>query len=147
MNAVHSLTVGRANYKNDTIPINQFFVKHENKETQRKSKSIEKLIEKYGFELTEYQKDEKKNKEKDQSEYLLLRADYEDMLEEIRHISMPNKYVGLMSWLIDRCFAMTPEVSRNRNKIQSKLSKNRPLLLKILYDLNPKMFIKCFKSV
>ena len=147
MNAVHSLTVGRSEYKNDVIPISDFFIKHDNCETQRKSKAIEKLIEKYNLKVIEYQKDERKNKEKDQSDYLLLRSDYEDMLEEIRRISMPNKYIGLMSWLINRCFAMTPDITRNRDKIQSKLSKNRPLLLKILYDLNPKMFLKCFKSV
>lgn len=146
MNAVHSLTVGRANFKNDTIPINQFFIKHENKENQRKSKAVEKLIEKYGLQLTEYQRDEKKHKEKDSSDFLLLRNDYEEMLEDIRRISMPNKYVGLMSWLINRCFAMTPDIVRNRNRIQSKLSKNRPLLLKILWDLNPKMFLECFKN-
>ncbi len=143
MNAVHSLTVGRANFKNDVIPINKFFIKHENTETQRRSKNIENLIEKYGFQLTEYQKDENK---KDQNDYLLLRSDYEDMLEDIRRISMPNKYVGLMSWLIDRCFAMTPNIIRNRGKLQSKLSRNRPLLLKILWDLNPEMFLKCFKN-
>lgn len=143
MNAVHSLTVGRANFKNDVIPINKFFIKHENIETQRRSKNIENLIEKYGFQLTEYQKDENK---KDQNDYLLLRSDYEDMLEDIRRISMPNKYVGLMSWLIDRCFAMTPNIVRNRGKLQSKLSRNRPLLLKILWDLNPEMFLKCFKN-
>lgn len=143
MNAVHSLSIGRAEYKNDVIPINDFFIKHENIETQKKSKAIEKLIEKYSFEITDYQKNENK---KDQNDYLLLRSDYEDMLEDIRRISMPSKYVGLMSWLIDRCFAITPNMIRNRDKIQSKLSKNRPLLLKILYDLNPKMFLKCFKK-
>ena len=146
MNAVHSLTVGRANFKNDTIPIKQFFIKHENKESQRRSKSIEGLIEKYGLELSDSNKSKKRTSEREQSDYLLLRSDYEDMLEDIRRISMPNKYVGLMSWLIDRCFAITPGVIRNRNKIQSKLSKNRPLLLKILWDLNPEMFLRCFKG-
>lgn len=139
MNAVHSLTVGRMGFKNDVIPISEFFVKHENKETQRKSKRIEELIEKYNLEISDYQKSAK-----EQNDFLLLRADYEDMLDEIRHISMPDKYVGLMSWLINRCFAMTPDIIRNRNRIQTKLDKNRPLLLKVLYDLNPTIFLKCF---
>jgi hypothetical protein len=147
MNAVHSLTIGKSNYKNDTIPISDFFINHENNETQRKSKQIENLIEKYSLELSEYNRDKKKNKEKDYNDYLLLRGDYEDMLEDIRRISLPNKYVGLMSWLINRCFVMTPNMVSNRDKLQTKLNKNRPLLLKVLYDLNPKMFLKCFKSV
>lgn len=139
MNAVHSLTVGRMGFKNDVIPISEFFIKHENKETQRKSKRIEELIEKYNLEISDYQKSAK-----EQNDFLLLRADYEDMLDEIRHISMSDKYVGLMSWLINRCFAMTPDIIRNRNRIQTKLDKNRPLLLKVLYDLNPTIFLKCF---
>jgi hypothetical protein len=88
----------------------------------------------------------KKRKEKDPSDYLLLRSDYEDLLEDIRRISLPNKYIGLMSWLINRCFMLTPSVIQNRNRIQSKLSKNRPLLLKVLYDLNPSLLLKCFKE-
>ena len=143
MNAVHSLTIGRAGFKNDTIPIKDFFVGYENIETQKKSKSIESLIENYGLKIYNVQKN---NKDKDDSEYILLRSDYEDLLESIRRISMPNKYIGLMSWLINRCFIMTPNMVSNKDKIQSRLNKNRPLLLKILYDLNPKMFIKCFKK-
>lgn len=146
MNAVHSLTVGRAEFKNDTISIAEFFVNHENMETQKKSKAIEKLIEDYSLEVNDYQRDKKKYKEKDENDYLLLRSDYEDLLEAIRRISLPNKYVGLMSWLVNRCFMMTPGMIRNKDKIQTKLSKNRPLLLKILYDLNPDLLLKCFKK-
>ena len=143
MNAVHSLTVNRAEYKNDTLPISEFFINHENAETQKKSKAIERLIEKYNLEILETQKDKRQGKDVD---YLLLRSDYEDMLEDIRKISLPNKYVGLMSWLINRCFMITPGAIRNKDKIQTKLSKNRQLLLKILYDLNPDLLLKCFKN-
>ena len=137
MNSVHSLTVGKANYKNNTIPIKEFFVGYENEETQKKSKAVEKLIEDYSLEIY---------KSKDETDYLLLRSDYEDLIESIRHISLPNKYVGLMSWLINRCFMITPNMVSNKNKIMSKLHKNRPLLLKVLYDLNPEMLLKCFKK-
>ena len=146
MNFVHSLTVGRAEYRNDTMLINDFFINYENEETKRKSKRIEELIEKYSLEISGYNTDKKKRKEKNQSDYLLLRSDYENLLEDIRKISLPNKYIGLMSWLINRCFMITPSVVQNRDKIQSKLNKNRPLLLKILYDLNPDLLLKCFKK-
>lgn len=142
MNSVHSLTLDRAEFKNDTIPIGDFFIRCENTETKKKSKKIEELIEKYGLETM----NNKKRKEKDPSDYLLLRSDYEDLLEDIRRISLPNKYIGLMSWLINRCFMITPSMVQNRNRIQSKLNKNRPLLLKVLYDLNPNLLLKCFKE-
>lgn len=146
MNAVHSLTVGKAEYKNDTIPISNYFINHENKMPQKKSKTIECLIEEYSLKIGNYQKDKRNNKEKDDTDYLLLRSDYEDLLKSIRNIALPDKYIGLMSWLINRCFIMTPGTIRNRDRIQSKLGKNRPLLLKVLYDLNPKIFKKCFRN-
>ena len=142
MNAVHSLTIGKSNYKNNTIPISEYYINHPNDETQKRSKAIEGLIEKYSIKLSNFQQDKKRNDD----DYLLLRSDYEDLLEDIRRISMPNKYIGLMSWLVNRCFMMTPNMISNRDKIQSRLSKNRPLLLKILYDLNPNMLLKCFKK-
>ena len=146
MNAVHSLTVGRAEFKNDTISIGDFFISYQNEESQKKSKNIEQLIEKYNFQLSDFNSDKKKNKEKDYNDYLLLRSDYEDLLEDIRKISMPNKYLGLMSWLINRCFMITPGTKRNKDKMQSRLNKNRSLLLKVLYDLNPNLLVKCFKN-
>lgn len=144
MNAVHNLSAGKTNYKMNTIPINEFFINHENEMPQKKSRKIEQLIEKYGLEYRNQIIDHKKNSE--DADWILIRADYEDLLEDIRKITMPNKYLGLMSWLINRCFAITPGVVRNKDKIQTKLNKNRSLLLKVLYDLNPKMFLKCFKS-
>lgn len=146
MNYVHSLKIGRAEFKNDTIPIGEFFVNYKNEETKKKSKRIEELIEKYSLKVYDYQKEKKKNKERDDDSYLLLRSDYENLLEDIKRISLPNKYAGLMAWLINRCFAITPGATRNKDKIQTKLNKNRPLLLKILYDLNPDLFLKCFKK-
>ena len=145
MNAVHLLSIGKANFKNDTIPINEFFINHTNEESQKKSKSIEKLIEKYSLDYKNFIIDNKYSTD-NYNDWLVIRSDYEDLLEDIRKISLPNKYLGLMSWLINRCFMMTPGTIRNKNKIQSRLNKNRSLLLKVLYDLNPDLLLKCFKK-
>ena len=79
----------------------------------------------------------------DSDEYLLLRSNYDDLIHELRRITLPDKYRGLMSWLIERAFAITPDVKRNR-KLTTRLNRNRSLLLKTLYDLNPSCFLKCF---
>ena len=50
-----------------------------------------------------------------------------------------------MSWLLDRAFAITSDVSRNK-KLNTRLNKNRSLLIKILYETSPKTFLKCFTS-
>ena len=146
MNAVHNLSIGKANYKMGSIPIKDFFINHPNSMPQKKSRTIERFIEKYNLSYKDFLFDYLKSNNDNYSEWLLIRSDYEDLLEEIRRIAMPDKYLGLMSWLINRCFMITPNVVSNKDKIQSKLNKNRSLLLKVLYDLNPKTFLKCFKK-
>lgn len=146
MNSVHNLSAGKALYKLDTIPIGDFFINHENKILQKKSKKIEGLIEKYNLEQQNMMAEYKKDRRQTFDDLIVLRSDYEDMLEEIRRIALPDKYLGLMSWLINRCFMITPGVTRNKDKLQTKLNKNRSLLIKVLYDLNPKIFLKCFKN-
>ena len=146
MNAVHNLSIGKANYKMGSIPIKDFFINYPNSMPQKKSRAIEKLIEKYNLSYKDFLYDYLKCNNDNYSEWLLIRSDYEDLLEEIRRIAMPDKYLGLMSWLINRCFMITPNMTSNKDRIQSKLNKNRSLLLKVLYDLNPKTFLKCFKK-
>ena len=51
-------------------------------------------------------------------------------------------YLDLFSWLIDRAFLISPSLKYQAN--QSRTRKNRSLLLKTLYDVNPKAVIKCF---
>ena len=77
-------------------------------------------------------------------EYLLLRADYDELIHDLRGITISQKYVGLMSWLIDKAFLITTDMRKHSGQIQTKLNKNRSVLLKTLYDLNPKSFKKCF---
>lgn len=141
MNRIYSIK-NKAMPKTDTIPMNEFFVSHENKLTKHKSRKVEKFIEDYSLEVLNFNMTDNH----DNSEYLLLRSDYEDLLNNLRRITISENYAGLMSWLINRAFIITPNIQKNRDSVETKLSKNRSLLLKILYDLNPKIFKKCFKN-
>lgn len=125
----------------DVIPIGDFFVKHKNTETYKTSRKVEGFIEKYITELTRYEIQQEHTTE----EYLLLRADYDELIHDLRGITISGKYVGLMSWLIDKAFLITTDMKKHSGQIQTKLNKNRSVLLKTLYDLNPKSFKKCFK--
>jgi len=51
-----------------------------------------------------------------------------------------------MSWLINRAFKITPKLVEKTTKIKSKTSKNKPLLMKILYQVSPRSFLNCFKE-
>jgi len=143
MNEVGKLKVGRMRYACPSIPIQDFFVNHEDKPYKKKCKQVEELIEKYSLKYYSTIK----NSDTDYEDWLLLRMDYDKMIEDIRRLNLSSKYIGLMSWLINRAFMITPGVKRQSDIINTKLSKNRPILLKILYDLNPKTFKKCFKTV
>ena len=141
MNKVYGIKNKRISNRN-TIPMVEFFVPHENKTTKRKSRKVEKLIEDFSLEAFEYNIKENH----DGSEYLLLRSDYDDLLNNLRRITISENYIGLMSWLINRAFVITNGVKGKQDVLDTKLSKNRSLLLKILYDINPKTFKKCFKN-
>lgn len=123
-------------------PISEFFINHKNTETRKTSEKVEQFIEKY---IKEYMCYEIKQ-EHTNEEYLILRNDYDELIKELRKLTLSGKYIGLMSWLINRAFAITPGVQRNKGKMQSLLSKNRSILLKTLYDLNQKSFKKCFQT-
>lgn len=126
----------------ETIPMSEFFIQYENNLTKHKSYKVEKFIEDFSLEVFNYNT----SSDHDTGEYLLLRSDYEDLLNTLRGITISNNYMGLMSWLINRAFMITPNIRGKRDEIDTKLSKNRSLLLKILYDINPKTFKKCFKN-
>lgn len=143
MNHVYKLKFRKATYDDSVIPIKDFFIKYENTETKRISKKVQRLIEKYSIEWFNYIISEDKTNE----DYFLLRSDYEDLIDDIKRITLPDKYIGLMSWLIDRCMIITPALKQNESRLISKLDKNRSLLLKVLYDLNKESLLKCFKSV
>ena len=53
---------------------------------------------------------------------------------------------GLMSWLIDRAFLITPNIQSNKNKTDRKTNENKALLLKVLYDINPQNVLQIFSK-
>jgi hypothetical protein len=55
-----------------------------------------------------------------------------------------KNYRSLYSWLLDRAFSMTSAIKSNKQMIKSTISKNKSLLIKVLYSVNPKMFLECF---
>lgn len=144
MNAAFKVKTKRKVYDCSPIPIAKFFAPQPNIENIKKSKAVEKLIEKYSLKLMNFRRDTTDDKEYELDEYLVLRSDYDSLLDDLRKITLPKKYSGLMSWLINRAFVVTPGIRSKRKQLNTKLSKNRCILLKILYDLEPKMFLKCF---
>ncbi|MFR3658968.1 MAG: hypothetical protein ACLTWK_11920 [Eisenbergiella sp.] len=139
MNYLCGLELNRVRDCSPTIPMDELFIKHPLEKSRKQSRKVEELIEKYSLDVYNY------NIFHDDSEYIMLRSDFEDLLSDIKKVYISSNYSGLMSWLIDRSFMISEKIKAKRLETKSNLSKNRPLLLKTLYDINKDSFLKCFK--
>ena len=142
MNYLYNLKFNYYFPQEATIPIKDFFVYYKFDENKKRvSKNIERWIEKYALQIlfsAEY------DKEISTEDFLLLRNDFDTMIHDIRQLSISSNQKTLVSRLINRCFIITPGTQGKADQIQSKINNNRSLLLKVLYELNPKVFLQCF---
>jgi hypothetical protein len=144
MNYMTQLELNKFQSSESTIPISEFFVKTKTDIANRKkNKKVEDLIDTYSLQFYDSITDE--TKKDDVSEFLLLQNNFEELIADIQKIYISSNYKDLFSWLIDRCFLITNQVKVNKDSI-NKLNKNRSLLFKTLYTVNPKMFLDCFKK-
>ena len=51
------------------------------------------------------------------ADYLLLRSDFEELIEDIKRVYISKEYAGLYSWLINRAFQITSGVKSKSNII------------------------------
>lgn len=143
MNKVFNIAIPRIATNTVMKPMSDYFVKIPSATNIQINKRIESLIRKYSLALYS---DRPAGQQQEHDNYLLYRDDFEEMVEEIRNSVVPSKYVGLFSWLIDRAFIITPPIVKNRNKLSVALNKNRPLLLKCLFMVNPEALLACFSK-
>ena len=150
MNYIFDIKVKDIRQRIGTLPMESFFVKYDLDDTKRKSKKVEELIQKYSFELyVNYQKphsDGTSDDEEDADNYLLLRADFDDLICDIQQTYISKNYIGLMSWLIDRAYCITVGAKRNQHVIQSTINNNKAILLKTLYTVNSQALLQCFSK-
>lgn len=142
MNYIFDVKIDKYKSKDSTLPMSDFFVKYELNEHRRKCKKVEELIQKYSFDLYNYNIDEND----DDDQYLLLRHDFDKLIEDIQSTYVSKNYLGLMSWLINRAFNIGSGVRRNKDAIMSTINTNKAILLKTLYTVNPDALLKCFVS-
>lgn len=135
MNYLSEIKHARHIPEKSTLSINHFFQKFELEQTRRKSKRVEKMIE--DFSLDVYKTQSGCNED-----YLLLRNDFEELIDRIRQTYISKEYKGLMSWLIDRAFNITPKIQSQ--EAITNLKHNRTILFKTLYEINPRNFLEIF---
>ena len=137
MNYLYNLRFKEIKHSTPTLPMEYFFKKHELDINRKTSKKVEELITKYSFDLYNAEGSE---------DYLLLRSDFEQLIKDIRQVNISKNYLGLMSWLVDRAFYISPAMKSNKGHVKSTINKNRSLLLSILYNVNKQSLFKVFSK-
>lgn len=141
MNYMYNLKLTKYKSSVATIPISKFLAPCEIKETRRKNEKILKLIEKYAIDLQDFEIKQKLNDDIwYEDEYPVIMNQFDELVKDIRKIGIPQNYKGLTYWLINRAFRI-PEQTKNCKDI---LKNNKPMLLKVLYEVNPTAFLECF---
>lgn len=139
MNYLYNLDLSEFHHSTSTLPMSHFFVKYDMSNNIRTCRKVEDLISKYSISLYDVN-----SSDSEKEDYLLLRKDFDDLISDIQKVKISKNYLGLFSWMIDRAFMILPGSLRNQKSISSVLNKNKPLLLKVLYEINSANLLKCF---
>ena len=141
MSYLYDLKLNEYRYKSKTLPMSHFFNKYDLDTNRVKSKKVEELIQ--GYSLTLYENVKEGN---NRSDILLLRSDFDELVYHIRKIYISRNYLGLMSWLIDRAFIISPSIKQNNKTLKNTMKKNKTILLKVLYEVNSSALLKIFSK-
>ena len=82
----------------------------------------------------------------DSEQFILEKENFDSMINDLKQIYLSKNYLGLMSWLINRAFIITPNIKNNMKLMQSQIDFNKAILLKTLYNINSKMLINIFSK-
>ena len=143
MNYLYNLDISKFRNSSSTLPMSYFFVQHPLEKDKKQCKKVEELINNYSLGLLDHQIE---SEPYEYTNHLLLRSDFNDLVNAIGKTYISSNYSGLMSWLINRAFLITPKLVEKTTKIKATTKKNKPLLIKILYQVSKKSFLSCFKE-
>lgn len=140
MNYLSRVNIAEYHSELPTLPVSDFFVKYQ-MDDRKKSKKIEKMIQEYAIDFSNFMISE----DSDIQDLFLLRKDFDSLVKDIQGMIMPSKYVGLMSWLVNRAFICSPQTTNN-HRLDTLLDKNKARLMKVLYTVNPEALLKVFSK-
>lgn len=129
------------NYRNEsaTLPMSYYFQKFKLDINRKTSKKVEDFINMYSFDLYNYNID-------NTDDCLLIRSDFDQLINDIMQINISKNYLGLMSWLIDRTFLIVPQTKGKTKKMKTTIQKNKSLMIKVLYEINKNSLFKVFSK-
>lgn len=145
MNCLENIKFKEKHSDQSTLPMSTFFKKFSLDVQRKKCMKVEELISKYSLNVMKSVTEGNADRISEM-DYFVLRSDFNDLVEDIRKVPLSKNYLGLMSWLIDRAFLISPNIRSNKNNIDSQLDKNKAILLNVLYQVNKENFLACFSN-
>lgn len=149
MNTLLDFHPGKPGRGKGGIPISRFLSIYPADADIKLCKSVEELINKYNIGLYSRTKDAVVNEEivawKNDDYYLLLDG-FDELINDIKKLTVGEKYIGLFSWILNKIFSEDVDKEIESAKFNNMLQTNRSLVLKVLYDLNKDVFLKCFEK-
>lgn len=139
MNYLYTLKLPQFHSTESTLPMSYYFNKFPLDINRKTCKKVEEFITSYSLDLYKFYSD---GQDINYQDFILLKSNYDKMLKDISTLSISKNYLGLYSWLIDRCFLFTPQLKGKVEMMKSSISKNKSLLFKVLYDINKQNLLK-----
>lgn len=146
MNYLYGIKIKKYHSTLSSIPVDEFLQEYQFDNQKRKSLRVEQLIQNYSLALCNYRRGDNKGEEKREENSLLLRSDFDELIDDLRSTYISKNYIGLMSWLLHRAFMIGEEEVVDRENI-SRTRNNKSILIKILYEVSPKSLLKCFSKI
>lgn len=144
MNYLADLKLNKMSYRQDAVGLWDFMEHIKYKGDRKQSRKVEEWIEKYSIRYYASIREEYIYTGEYDKEFLLIRSDFDELINDIRQIRLSTNYRDLVCYLINRAFLLSTAVKNNSAKLSRKTDKNRSILLKVLYEVNPKLFLSCF---
>lgn len=144
MNEVYKTRYGQFQSSTETIPLSDLFSLDwggTNGHIIKTSKRVRELINKYSLELNASRIEDNVYGDAEHAEYLMALERYDEFIADLRQVTLGKKYKPMVLWLLKQTFC-------NRNveeHYKGIIEKTRPLLMKVLYDVNKEDFLECFK--
>lgn len=142
MDYVYRIKSKRVRDSSPSLPITFFLRKFPLERKGRTRRDVEDMIVKYSLLL--FNAATKETKMTDE-QFLLLRYDFDEMIEEIRKKYISKTYVGLFSWLLERAF-LVDEESIRKEADKHAIRKNKSLLFHVLYEVNKDNLFQCLSK-
>ena len=142
MNSICKTKYPEFRQSTSTIPIESLLCRDIKYTVTKEAKKVRELINKYALDLNSERVEDSPYSETEHVDYLMSLERYEEFVEDLRQITLGKKYRSIILHLIRQAFSLKNVDENYRGVVE----KTRPLLMKILYDLNKQEFLECFKK-